>query len=100
MLAPPVNKSGVTYSMEKLTSLGKEKYAIRKGLISIKGVGEVASHELASKAPYTSLSDMGERLLPKKVTGAKGLALHKAPADCGGIIAALDEVEALEGLEM
>lgn len=100
VIPPHVNKSGVTYSMETVLALGKSRNAIRTGLISIKGVGDVASKELASKAPYTSLSDMGERLLPKKVSGAKGLALHKSPADCGGIISILDEIEALEGLEM
>lgn len=93
ILPPHVNQSAATYTKDV------DRNAIRKGLLSVRGVGEVASRELAAKAPYKSLTDMGERLLPKKVSGAKALALKTPPQDCGGIITALDEVGALDGME-
>ena len=80
--------------------MDREHHAIRKGLISIKGVGQVAAQELAAHAPYTSLTDLGQRVLPRRVSGAGGLALKKTPAESGGIISALEEAGALEGLEV
>ena len=93
ILPPHVNRSAATYTKDV------ERNAIRKGLLSVRGIGEVAARELATKAPYRSLTDMGQRLLPKKVGGAKALALKTPPPDCGGGITALDEVGALDGLE-
>ena len=94
MLPPHVNESGVSYSMVR------ERNAIRRGLLAVKGVGPVAATELAAKAPFTSLTDLGQRVLPRRVTGAKGLALKKTPAESGGCILALYEAGALEGLEV
>ena len=93
VLPPHVNKSQATYSVDK------ERVAIRRGLTSVKGVGKVASRELATKAPFTSLTDIGERVLAKRVTGSKYLPLKKTPQECGGNIEALWEAGALEGLE-
>ena len=91
VLPAHVNKSQATYTID-----GK---FIRKGLTAIHGVGKVAAAELALHAPYTSLQDLGERVTPRKVGGAKGLALKKPPAECGGVIGALAEYGALDGLE-
>ena len=93
ILSPHVNESGVSYS------LVRERNAIRRGLLSVKGVGPVAALELSSKAPFTSLTDLGQRVLPKRVSGAKGLALKEPPAESGGCIAALWDAGALEGLD-
>lgn len=93
ILAAHVNKSGLTYTVDR------DRQAIRKGLVSVKGVGPIAAAELAEKAPYTSLSDLGERVIARRVSGAKGLALKKEPAECGGVIAALHDYNALDGLE-
>lgn len=87
-----VNKSGTTYTLDR------EANAVRKGLTSVKGVGRVAAAELALHAPYTSLSDLGERVTPRRVSGARGLALKKEPDECGGVIAALHDAGALDGL--
>lgn len=94
ILPAHVNHSKVSYTMER------EKNAIRKGLLSIKGVGSVAAHELAEKAPFPSLTDLGQRVLPRRVSGAGGLALKKSPAESGGIVAALEDASALDGLEV
>ena len=53
-----------------------------------------------AKAPYASLTDLGQRVLPRRVSGAKQLALKVRPSECGGLIAALDDVDALDGLEV
>lgn len=92
VLGAHVNRSSVTYSFDP------ETRAIRKGLLSIKGVGIVSAAELAEKAPYRSLLDLGQRVLPKKVSGAKQLALHEKPEHCGGVIAALEDYRALEDI--
>lgn len=94
VLGPHVNFSKETYSYDV------DRKAIRRGLMSVKGVGPVASAELARHAPYISLVDLGQRVLSSRVSGAMHLALKKKPADAGGIIAALDDADALAGLEM
>jgi DNA polymerase-3 subunit alpha len=89
-----VNRSGYNYTVND------EHTIIRKGLISVKGVGPVGAAELVAKAPFTSLTDLGRRVLPKRVSGAAELVLHKTkPRLCGGKIEALDEAGALDGLE-
>lgn len=93
VLPAHVNSSQAMYSIDR------KKNAIRKGLLAIKGVGRVAAAEIAEKAPYASLTDLGERCIPRKVSGAKGLALKKAPAECGGVVAALFDYGALDGLD-
>jgi DNA polymerase III subunit alpha len=91
VLAPRINKSAATYQME-----GR---SIRRGYLSVKGVGIVAATELAAKGPYTSLADLGMRVLPRKVSGARALALGKvAPDDCGGVVGALAEAHVLDEL--
>ena len=88
-----VNRSGVTYTLDR-----KSK-AVRKGFLSVKGVGVVAAAELAAKAPYSSLADLAQRVIPKRVSGAKQLVLNKPLVECGGVIGSLFEVGALDGLE-
>ncbi len=88
-----VNHSAATYSVDR------SKNAIRKGLLAVRGVGRVAAAEIAEKAPFTSLTDLGERCIPRKVSGAKGLALKKSPPECGGVVAALFDYGALDGLD-
>ena len=93
VLGAHVNTSAVTYTADL------ERGAIRKGLISIKGIGPSAATELAAKAPYTSLTDLAKRVLPSKVTGTKPFLLQGLdPQLAGGQLAALDKANALEGL--
>lgn len=93
ILGPHVNKSKVTYTpVEDLN-------AIRKGLVSIKGVGPVAATELVAHAPYASVIDLCERVLPRRVTGVKGYLIDRDITAAGGVLKALDESRALEGLD-
>ena len=89
-----VNHSKASYTIDPTMP-----NAIRRGLTAVRGIGESAAKELEAKQPFTSLKDMGERLLPRKVSGAKNLALGKSPAESGGMIAALADADALDGLE-
>lgn len=93
IMAPHVNQSGVTYTPVEGMN------AIRKGLVALKGVGPVAAMEIVSKAPYTSLDDFCERVLPRKVSGVKGYLIDKDITAAGGVLKALEEGHALEGLD-
>lgn len=88
-----VNDSKESYTYDRRLK------AVRRGLLSVKGVGQVSARELASKAPYKSLDDLGKRVLPSRVGGAKQLALKIPLAECGGVIKALLDAGALDGLD-
>ena len=90
---PHVNKSQASFIIDVA------HHGIRKGLTSIRGIGPVAARELVAGAPYDSLLDLGKRVLPTRVTGAKHLVLGSEPLDAGGHIAALYDANALFGLE-
>src|SRR6185369_6567453 len=52
LLPPHVNISGASWTIDR-------KYkAIRKGLVSIKGIGDTSAAEIAANAPYTSITDL------------------------------------------
>lgn len=87
-----VNKSGTHYRIDP------DAKSIRKGLTSIKGVGDAAAEEIAAHAPYASLKDLAARCNARKVTGAKALTQGHRPDACGGVIAALSAVGALDEL--
>lgn len=92
ILPAHVNRSGITYTPEPETN------SIRKGLLTIAGIGRAAATELALKAPFSSLIDLGRRCVAAKVSGAMHLAIGKTPLQAGGKIAALYAMDALEGL--
>lgn len=93
--AAHVNHSDVVFKIDRS---GREA-TIRKGLTTVKGVGVSSAQELVKHQPYTSLRDIGEKVIARKVTGAKHLALGKSPVESGGIIAHLADADALDGLE-
>lgn len=90
--SPHVNLSDVNYTADVA------KKTIRKGLQAVKGVGEKSASELITHQPYTSLVDLGARVNARRVSGAKSLRLGHSPAACGGVVAALAEAGAFEGL--
>jgi len=92
LLGPHVNRSRISWSVPSDMS------AVRAGLNSIKGVGQVASKELVAHAPYASLEDLATRVAPRRVTGVKFLGMGVDPRACGGTIAALSHAGALHGL--
>jgi len=86
---PHVNKSNRFYTPDFKSN------AIRKGLTSIKGIGPKAAVELSEKAPFISLVDLASRVNASAVTGAALLRKGHSPGACGGVIAHLEEAQAL-----
>lgn len=66
ILPPDVNVSGASWTLDD-PDIG----SIRRGLQSIKGIGEVAATEIADHAPYKSIADLIRKTNPRKVTGGK-----------------------------
>lgn len=93
IVPPDINASGHRYTYDR------GLLAVRRGLLSVHGVGEVAARELVDKQPFASLKDLGERVAPRRVSGAKQLALGKPLPECTGVIAALYEAGALDSLD-
>jgi DNA polymerase-3 subunit alpha len=87
---PHVNVSGDTYTVDK------ERNAIRKGLVSVKGVGEKAAAVIASLAPFHNLDDLVERSPARPVSGGKNY--DGSAESFNGVLAALRDAGALSGL--
>jgi DNA polymerase-3 subunit alpha len=90
ILAPDVNVSGVSWTLDR-----KAK-AIRRGLISLKGVGIGAAESIADNAPYTSIQDMIDRTESRSVTGGKSYAKD---GSLNGVLASLRDAGALKNIE-
>ena len=89
MLGPDVNISGWTWTLDR------QKGAIRKGLLSIKGVGEKAATDIADNAPFTDLHDLISRCDARAVTGGKSYAKD---GSLNGVLGKLKEAKALRSL--
>jgi DNA polymerase-3 subunit alpha len=101
---PHVNASAIDY----MPVIDPKDNIIRKGLVSVPGVGRTAATEIFTKrfkgdeeVPYETLKELGQRLVHTKVTGAKDLALGKLPEEIGTgtAIYALGKADALKGLK-
>lgn len=86
ILNPHVNISGASYSIDR------KRRAVRRGLVSIKGVGLKAAEEIAANAPYESVEDLIKRTNARMVTGGKSYAKD---GTLNGVLAKLDDVGAL-----
>lgn len=87
ILPADVNVSGASWTLDK------QRKAIRRGLLSIKGVGEKAAMEIAANAPYSCIEDLIARTDSRAVTGGKNY-----PIELKGTIAALQAAGALRSL--
>ena len=87
VLPAMVNISGASWTLDGAAG------AIRKGLRSIDGVGQVSAEELAEHAPYSSIENLASRVNPRKVSGAKGFL---DTGNLTGVLAKLDAAGALE----
>tara|TARA_Y100000361_G_C10964752_1_gene240709 strand:+ start:42 stop:443 length:402 start_codon:yes stop_codon:yes gene_type:complete len=63
VLSADVNSSGTTWTMIK------DKNAIRRGLVSVKGVGVKAAECVFENAPYASIEDLISRCPARSVSG-------------------------------
>ncbi|MEX2454711.1 MAG: DNA polymerase III subunit alpha [Rhodospirillaceae bacterium] len=66
LLPPDVNRSGVTFTVEKIVRDGAEEYAVRYALAAIKNVGRQAMADLvaerAENGSFTDMPDFAARL--------------------------------------
>jgi DNA polymerase-3 subunit alpha len=89
MLPPHVNSSGVHWTLDE------KRRALRKGLLSIKGVGPGAAEDIIKNAPYSDVDDLINRCQGRSISGGK--EYQKTGAITGRLLA-LHEAGALEGL--
>lgn len=87
---PDINISGVSWSLDR------RRGAIRRGLLSIKGIGDGAAREIAEKAPYKSIEDLVHRVSGRAISG--GVKYLKTGIMTGKL-KALDDAGALESLK-
>lgn len=93
ILAPDVNISGVTYTIDR------KRKAVRKGLLAIKGVGKVAAGEIIRNQPFEDMTDFLTRVDHTKVNGVKDVRLGKVEVSTStGVLHKLYEVGALNSL--
>jgi DNA polymerase-3 subunit alpha len=89
LLGADVNISNASWTIDE------KKKAIRRGLLSIKGIGEAAAVELAANAPYEDLQEMIEMNSNRTVSGAPKL---KKEGVYSGNLEKLKEAGALTSL--
>ena len=89
LLGPDVNVSGSTWSIDR------KRGAIRKGLVSIKGIGDKAAEEIARNAPYTDMQDLIDKCDGRAVTGGKSYARQ---GTVNGVLGKLSEAGALRSI--
>lgn len=85
-----VNTSGASWTLDK------RRGAIRRGLVSIPGVGMKAAEDIAANAPYASITDLIARTNGRTVTGGK--SYNGAPESLTGVLRALYTNGALNSL--
>jgi DNA polymerase III subunit alpha len=90
MLRPDVNVSTATWTIDRRVN------GIRKGLVSIKGIGEKAAVELEANAPYQSIEDLIARCDARAVNGGKNYARD---GSLNGVLKKLDDAGALRALK-
>lgn len=91
LLPPDVNVSGKVWTQDH-TRDG----VIRKGLLSIPGVGPASAEAIANASPFDSIEDMIARIPAKQLTGGK---VYLAEGRFTGTLRALDDVGALDSLK-
>ena len=90
LLPPDVNISGTVWTLDT-----SRDNVIRRGLLSIKGVGAKAADEIVANAPYASMNDMIERVPARQLTGGKAWLKN---GSFTGILKALYSAGALDEL--
>lgn len=85
---PSVQATSPTWTMEA----GRRTQAVRRPLVSIKGVGMKAAESIAANAPYESLEDLIERTDSRLVSGGKSWAKD---GTLNGVLAKLRDAGAL-----
>jgi DNA polymerase III subunit alpha len=93
LLSPNVNISTDTWTIDR------KRKGIRRGLSSIKGVGDKSALAIAEAAPFSSIEDMVKRVTGRALTGGKDYLATEGDTR-KGVMAALADSGALEDLPM
>lgn len=93
LLPPHVNESGLTWKLSR--RINGEPKGIRKGLVSIKGMGPGSAAEISMKGPYRSIAEIVERCSGRSVSGGKE---YLKSGVLTGKLAALAQAGALDDL--
>lgn len=89
MLKPDINISGPTWSIDR------QRGAIRKGLVSVHGVGEKAANEIAANAPFKDIEDIIDRCDARAVNGGKN---YSRDGSLNGVLGKLRDAGVLKSL--
>lgn len=89
LLPPHVNVSGASWTMDR------NRKAIRRGLVSITGIGVSSAYEIAGKAPYRSVTDLCTRCSGRAVSGGNA---YLKDGTISGKLGALEAVGAIAEL--
>jgi len=87
--APDVNESDTTWT------LSKNKKSIRKGLLSLKGIGEKAAYEIANKKPFKDIDHMIRKVSTRALSGGKK---YQIEGEWTGTLGVLKQAGALRSL--
>lgn len=93
-MRPDVNGSKATYAVDP------KRRGIRKGLVSIKGIGHITAQEIERNQPFANLDDFAARCNPAKVSGIKPYLKTKSldSSDLVGSFELLYEAGAFDSL--
>lgn len=89
VLPPDVNRSGVNWKLDR----GVPGGGLRRGLLSIKGVGMNAAEAIFESGPYESVEELIEKTPARVVTGGKTW-----PREEKGVLAKLKSAGALQSV--
>jgi DNA polymerase-3 subunit alpha len=93
LLPPHVNDSGATWKLSRGRNM--QPRGIRKGLVSITGMGPGSAAEIALNQPYRSIDDLVTRVSARSVTGG---AEYRKTGKLTGKLEALAQAGALDDL--
>lgn len=94
ILPPNINNPSHSWTMDS------RRGAIRRGLVSIAGIGEAVAQEIADKAPYAGIDDFALRVNGRIITGAKAWREgDKAKALDTGVFKKLKDANVLDSWE-
>jgi len=89
ILPPDVNISDESWTLDR------QRKAIRRGLTTIKGVGDKAATEIVANAPYDDIEELIDLTDSRAVTGGK---TYTKDGQLSGVLAKLQEAGALMSL--
>lgn len=92
LMSADVNVSGANWTLDV------KRKGVRRGLTSIKGVGQKAAEEIEQNRPYGNVNELIEKTTARIVTGGKTYPKTENPRDLNGVLGILRDAGALRSL--